>query len=59
MVLIKTDKNIHEINLNQQLTVRTAHKCAHITVHLNIIQHRTVLIIFPLILRIYALATTY
>jgi len=48
----KNKKNTQKanLNLNQQLSVKTAHMCVLITVHYTI-QHRTVLTIFALILR--------
>jgi len=53
MTLIKTRKNMQKTNLNQQLTVRTVHKCVHITVHYWSIQYSTeqFFTVFPVILQ--------
>ena len=44
------------VSLNKQSTVITAHVCVCIIVHNHDTQHRTVLIIFPLILRTVIIA---
>jgi len=36
---LNKQKNIQKANLNQQLTIRTAYKCVHITAHINTAQN--------------------